>query len=98
MNKEKLYNLYIERVNEISNDLESKTIFNPEEIIDIISSVIEDNFNEVVILPKVTRLEIIDHQGQEGRVYTKRNCEKVELSIQDEGRTLKIFISKDIKD
>ncbi len=50
------------------------------------------------ILSGVTRLEIVDHQGQEGRVYTKRDCEKVELSIQDEGRTLKVFISKDIKD
>jgi hypothetical protein len=51
-----------------------------------------------LLLPGVTRIEVIDHQGQEGRVYTKRDCEKVELSIQDEGRTLKVFISKNIKD
>jgi hypothetical protein len=51
-----------------------------------------------LLLSGVTKLEIIDHQGQEGRVYTKRDCEKVELSIQDEGKTLKVFISKDIKD
>lgn len=45
---------------------------------------------------KVTRIEVIDHQSEPivGRVYTKWNCEKVRLSLQDEGRTLKIFVSK----
>jgi ribosome maturation factor RimP len=45
---------------------------------------------------KVTRLEIIDHQSEPiiGRVYTKHNCEKVEIQFQDDNRTLKIFISK----
>ena len=45
---------------------------------------------------KVTRIEVIDHQSEPviGRVYTKYDCEKVELQLQDDGRTLKIFISK----
>ena len=45
---------------------------------------------------KVTRIEVIDHQSEPviGRAYTKYNCEKVELQLQDDGRTLKIFISK----
>lgn len=45
---------------------------------------------------KITRIEVIDHQSEPiiGRAYTKHNCEKVELSLQDDGRTLKIFISK----
>ena len=45
---------------------------------------------------KVTRIEVIDHQSDPviGRAYTKYNCEKVELQLQDDGRTLKIFISK----
>ena len=45
---------------------------------------------------KVTRIEVIDHQSEPviGRVYTKWGCEKVELQLQDDGRTLKIFISK----
>lgn len=47
------------------------------------------------VLENVTRLEVIDHQTPEtGRVYGKYNCEKVELSIQDFGKTLKVFISK----
>ena len=48
-----------------------------------------------LLLSKTTRLEVIDHQTPEtGRVYTKKDCQKVELSIQDDGKTLKIFISK----
>lgn len=38
---------------------------------------------------KVTRLEIID---QNGRLFTNHNVSNVELSMQDEERTLKIFI------
>ena len=37
---------------------------------------------------KVTRFEVIDENG---RAYTKHNC-KIELSYQDDGRTLKVFI------
>lgn len=37
---------------------------------------------------KVTRFEVIDTNG---RVYQKWNC-NVELSYQDDGRTLKVFI------
>lgn len=36
----------------------------------------------------ITRLEIIDEKG---RAYTRWNC-KIELSYQDGGRTLKIFV------
>jgi len=45
-------------------------------------------------LTKVTRLEVINHQDGIGREYTKHNCESVEISLQDDGRTLKVFISK----
>ena len=37
---------------------------------------------------KVTRFEVIDENG---RVYTKHNC-TIELSYQDNDRTLKVFI------
>lgn len=44
---------------------------------------------------KVTRVEVIDHRaelGREaGRVYVVWDC-KVELSYQDGGRTLKVFV------
>lgn len=54
---------------------------------------INDLINSTLV--NVTRLEVIDHQTPEtGRVYTKKDCEKVELSLQDFGKTLKIFISK----
>lgn len=51
---------------------------------------VEEDFSD---LSKVTRLEIINHQDEHiGRVYTKYGCNKVGLSLQDDGKTLKIFI------
>ncbi len=48
----------------------------------------EDEIIEGILhLPNVTRLEVIDHTG---RVYVIRNAH-VELSYQDDGKTLKIF-------
>ena len=45
---------------------------------------------------KVTRVEVIDHQSNPmiGRAYTKYDCQHVEVDLQDNGKTLKIFISK----
>lgn len=42
----------------------------------------------------VNRIEVIDHQSGEGRVFTKwtEGDYRVEFSRQDNGRTLKIFI------
>ena len=40
-------------------------------------------------ISKVTRFEVIDTNG---RVYQKWNC-NVELSYQNDGRTLKVFIN-----
>ncbi len=41
---------------------------------------------------KVTRVEIID---DEGRQYVNTNAKNVKLSLQDEERTLKIFINRE---
>jgi hypothetical protein len=40
-------------------------------------------------LPKCTRVEVIDKSG---RAYTNYNCKSVETQMQDEDRTLKVFI------
>jgi hypothetical protein len=40
---------------------------------------------------KVTRFEVIDKSG---RVYTKRPC-GLRLSLQDDGRTMKVFLASD---
>jgi hypothetical protein len=40
---------------------------------------------------KITRVEIIDETG---RSYVKRDISGLEVQLQDDGRTLKIFISK----
>lgn len=46
---------------------------------------------------KVTRVEVIDHTvpvEEGGRVYTKRNDDmQVEVVLQDDERTLKVFMS-----
>jgi hypothetical protein len=47
-------------------------------------------------LIKVSRVEIIDHSKSSeqggGRVFAKKDCKSVELSYQDDGKTLKLFI------
>lgn len=50
---------------------------------------------------KVTRFELIDHRlplgvtgVQTGRIVGMHGC-KVELSLQDDGKTLKVFVSGD---
>lgn len=39
----------------------------------------------------LTRVEVIENH--DGRKYVNHNCSEVSLSLQDEGRTLKIFIN-----
>jgi hypothetical protein len=43
------------------------------------------------IFEKVTRVEVIDAQG---RGYTKYGVTGIELSLQDEDQTLKIFLTE----
>ena len=40
-------------------------------------------------LPLCTRVEVIDDKG---RAYTNYHCKSVEIQMQDEQRTLKIFV------
>jgi len=47
------------------------------------------------VLPRVTRISVIDHRAKarkRGLVIEVRNC-KVSTDIQDEGRTLKVWIN-----
>ena len=41
-------------------------------------------------LPHVTRVEVI---GKNGREFVQYECSNVQLSIQDQGRTIKVFLS-----
>lgn len=44
---------------------------------------------------EVTRVEVINHQDDSpefGRAFSKWECKNVELHLQDDGRTMKIFI------
>lgn len=44
------------------------------------------------LFPKVTRVEVIDSSG---RAYTQYNVKDVQISIQDNERTLKVFLKND---
>lgn len=45
---------------------------------------------------RISRVELIDHRsssGKPGRVFTAHDVDSLTISIQDEGRTLKVFLS-----
>lgn len=54
----------------------------------------------MVDLSKVTRFEVIDHThtdpAAEGRILVRYGV-KVEVDLQDDGKTLKIFLTKKLK-
>ena len=39
--------------------------------------------------PKVTRVELI---GNDGREFVRYGCSNVQVSLQDDGRTIKVFL------
>lgn len=54
----------------------------------------EPSFKDGLYFPETTRFEVID---DEGKTYVKYDCE-VELLFQDDGQTIKMFVSKNTKD
>ena len=54
---------------------------------------LEEEHQTTFILPKVTRVEVIQHSPPfNGRAYVNMNTKDVEIQYQDGGSTLKIFI------
>jgi hypothetical protein len=54
-----------------------------------------NDYNSIAIQPidKVTRFEVIDHtKKQRGRIVVEYGV-KVEVSIQDDGKTMKVFLT-----
>lgn len=51
----------------------------------------EINPFEVGDRPKVTRFEVIDDTT--GRVYTRHDAHSVQVHMQDDGRTMKVFLN-----
>lgn len=58
---------------------------NSQDIWKKVRDMIENNETE-----KVTRVEIIDENG---RAFLMRDLASVKLSLQDDGRTLKLFVT-----
>ena len=48
-----------------------------------------------IVFPKVTRVEVID---KDGRAYTNYDVSMCELMLQDDDRTLKIFLKEKNKE
>jgi hypothetical protein len=48
INRELLFKLYMKEVDEITEVCDWKTNFGPEEIVNIIASIIENNFDDIV--------------------------------------------------
>tara|TARA_R110000782_G_scaffold30983_2_gene76798 strand:+ start:111 stop:284 length:174 start_codon:yes stop_codon:yes gene_type:complete len=54
---------------------------------------VEEEHSTTFVLPKVTRVEVIQHSPpHDGRAYTKYDAKDVEIQYQDDGKTLKIFL------
>ena len=50
----------------------------------------QQEFNDT---SQVTRVEVIQHsEPYNGRAYTNYNAKEVEIQLQDDGKTLKIFL------
>ena len=46
--------------------------------------------DEILDCKTVTRVEVIDENG---RAYVHHNLDSVKISVQDDGQTIKIFVS-----
>ena len=53
-------------------------------------SMLAPNGDSIEAFPHVTRVEVI---GKNGREFVQWNCSNVKISIQDDKRTLKVFLS-----
>jgi hypothetical protein len=76
---------YPRLINDPYNPMEDDNTYERQIWIDAYTQCQEDMADN----SKVTRFEVIDENG---RVYTKHNC-TIELSYQDDSRTLKVFIN-----
>ena len=52
-------------------------------------SMLESHGDYIKSYPLITRVEVI---GQNGREFVQYDCSNVQVSEQDEGRTLKVFL------
>lgn len=74
---------YPRLINDPYNPMEDDNTYERQIWIDAYTQCQEDNNTQ-----RVTRVEVVDETG---RVYSKWDC-SVELSYQDDGRTLKVFV------
>lgn len=86
---------------EIRSILTPNSYIDPSEGIKLVKhfgQLFSAELDKAVNTSKVTRFEVIDHRDDDqgflpGRILTEHGV-KVELSFQDENRTLKVFLSQ----
>ena len=67
----------------------------PQDLVLVLAEKVIELQKKAISTEKVTRVEVIDFYGNKGRIFFDwQENNEVKLSLQDENRTLKIFISK----
>lgn len=79
------YNEYGETL----DDEAGKEAMSKEKFVEVVRKIFNDRVSSSY-LPGCNRVEVIDSTG---RAYTNMSCNSVEKQMQDDNKTLKIFIS-----
>ena len=58
---------------------------------EFIKNIMSKQERDVLMPTEFTRVEVI---GEDGREYVLNRCVEVSVSIQDEGKTLKLFVKR----
>jgi hypothetical protein len=78
-----------EAIELIKADYEANTRLRPAYVFQTLNNAKAKEDEGQIDMSKVTRVEVISSKG---RVYTNHDVRDVELSFQDDDRTLKIFL------
>jgi hypothetical protein len=83
-----------EAIELIKADYEANTRLRPSYVFQTLSNAKAKEDEGQINMSKITRVEVIEHYPKHnGRVYTNHDVRDVELSFQDDDRTLKIFLT-----
>lgn len=63
----------------------------PRDVLALVTSIDEGEGQLIEKLDRVTRFEVIDETG---RTYVRNRGAKIQLSLQDDGLTLKVFVGQ----
>ena len=83
-----------EAIELIKADYEANTRLRPSYVFQTLNNAKAKEDEGQINLSKITRVEVVEHSCRHtGRAYTNYNVKDLELSFQDDNRTLKIFLT-----